>query len=278
LYYVIRDEVDEDAELEIEILDASGAVIRTMSSHEGDQERCEKGNEDPRRPIDHEYAPVEQGFNKWGWNLRSEDVPCIDNILLNAGYNGPSVAPGNYMARLKLGNAMSEASFAVVKDPRSFASDAEIADWVQTLADVKALLSESLQTLDEARQAREQITYLMSEHDDTELHSLGEQATAGIDAWEEKVTQLKFETYEDEDAWATMFDGQVRYLMGTIDDSGAPVTEGMRIRQSDLMQLWDELDSELRGVTEQYIEPINSWAYERREPHVVRPVESGIQP
>ena len=44
------------------------------------------------------------------------------------------------------------------------------------------------------------------------------------------------------------------------------------------MQLWDELDSELRGVTEQYIEPINSWAYERREPHVVRPVESGIQP
>ena len=276
LYYLIRDEVDEDAELVIEILDSSGTVVRTMSSVEGDQERCEKGNEDPRRPVKHEYAPVAQGFNRWGWNLKSDDVPCIDNILLNAGYSGPSIAPGNYTVRLTLGDATSEASFTVVKDPRSLASDAEIADWVETLADVKALLAESLQTLDEARQAREQIAYLMSEHDDAELQSLGEQATAKIDAWEEKITQLKFETYEDEDAWATMFDGQVRYLMDTIDYSGAPVTEGMRIRQSDLVQLWNELESELRGITAQYIEPINSWAYERQEPHVVRPVATGL--
>ena len=118
LYYVIRDEVDEDAELIIEILDTSGAVIRTMSSREGDQERCEKGNEDPRKPIDHEYAPVQQGFNKWGWDMRSEDVPCIDNILLHGGYSGPSVAPGNYMARLTLGDVSSEAAFAVMKSAR----------------------------------------------------------------------------------------------------------------------------------------------------------------
>ena len=273
LFYIIRDEVDEDTELTIEILDSSGAVIRTMSSLEGEQERCEKGNEDPRRPIKHKYAPTAQGFNTWSWNLKSDDVPCIDNILLNGGFSGPSVAPGVYTARLTLGDATSEASFTVVKDPRSFASAAEIADWVQTLADVKALLSESLQTLDGARRARAQIAYLMSEHDDEELHTLGEQATAGIDAWEEKITQLKFETYEDEDAWATMFDGQVRYLMDTIDASGAPVTDGMRTRQSDLVQLWQALESELRGITEQHIEPINRWAYERQEPHVQPPGE-----
>ena len=111
----------------------------------------------------------------------------------------------------------------------------------------------------------------MSEHKDAALHSLGEQAIAGIDAWEEKITQLKHETYEDEDAWATMFDGQVRYLMDTIDYSGAPVTEGMRIRHADLVKLWGELETELRGITERYIEPINNWAHERREPYVVRP-------
>jgi hypothetical protein len=271
LYYYIRDEVDEDVELAIEILDAGGTVIRKMSSVEGKQERCEKGNEDPRRPIEHEYAPVEQGFNKWQWNMRSEDVPCIDNILLNGGYNGPSVAPGTYTARLKLGDATSEASFTVVKDPRSFASDAEIADWSQTLTDVKVLLTESLQTLDKARRARAQIKQLMAEHDDADLHALGEQALKGIDTWEEKITQLKFETYEDEDAWATMLDGQLRYLMDVIDDSGAPVTEGMRIRQDDLVQLWRGLQDDLQNVTENYIDPINRWTYERREPHVVQP-------
>jgi len=271
LYYYIRDEVDEDASLSIEILDAAGSIVRTMSSEEGDQERCEKGNEEPRRPIEHKYAPVVQGFNKWNWNMRSEDVPCIDNLLLHEGFSGPSVAPGEYTARVTLGDASSEATFTVAKDPRSFASDAEIADWAATLADVKTLLDESLQSLDDARRARTQIGDLMSLHDDARLHELGKQAIAGIDAWEEQITQLKHETYEDEDAWASMLDGQIRYLLDTIDYSGAPVTEGMRLRQADLIELWQGLDSDLQAITDNFIEPINSWAQERREPHVIRP-------
>ncbi|MEM8984923.1 MAG: glycosyl hydrolase, partial [Pseudomonadota bacterium] len=271
LYYVIRDEVDDDAELTIEILDASGSVIRTMSSEEGEQERCEKGNEDPRRPIKHEYAPVAQGFNKWGWNLNSDDVPCIDNLLLHDGYNGPSVAPGNYTARLTLGDATSEASFTVLKDPRSFASDAQITEWSQTLADVKQLLTRALTKLDDARTAREQIGNLMTLHDDADLQTMGENAIASINEWEQKITQLKFETFEDEDAWPNMFDGQVRHLMDAIDNSGAPVTGGSRIRQTDLNAQWVALEAELRNITEQQIEPINQWALERREPYIVRP-------
>ncbi|MEL7186656.1 MAG: glycosyl hydrolase [Pseudomonadota bacterium] len=275
LYYYIRDEVDEDTELTIEIFNADGDRVRTMSSVEGDQERCEKSNEEPRRPIEHEYAPVAEGLNRWSWNMRSEDVPCIDNILIHAGFNGPSVAPGEYTARVTLGDASSEATFTVTSDPRSFASDAEIADWANTLQDVKALLTESLQTLDAARRARTRIGELMEQHDDERLHYLGQRAVEGIDAWEAKITQLKHETYEDEDAWATMFDGQLRFLMDVIDDSGAPVTDGMRIRQADLTQLWQSLESEMGEITEQYIEPINDWAHERREPHVVRPVNAG---
>ena len=271
LYYVIRDEVDEDAELSIEIFDASGALVRSMSSKESDQERCEKGNEDPRRPITHSYAPVAQGFNKWSWNLNSEDVTCIDNILLHGGYNGPTVAPGEYTARLTLGDATSEASFTVLKDPRSFATDAQIADWAKTLLDVKGLLANALQKLDDARTARQQIGDMMAANSDAELQSLGEQAIAEIDGWEDKVTQLKHETFEDEDAWPNMIDGQIRHLMDVMDNSGAPVTGGMRIRQADLTERWNGLDAELREITQQRIEPINRWARERNEPHVVRP-------
>ena len=274
LYYFIRDEVDEELELTIEILAADGVVVRTMRSVESGQERCEKSNEEPRQPIKHEYVPVKQGFNRWGWNLKSEDVPCIENYLLHQGFNGPSVGPGEYTARLTLGALTTQASFTVTKDPRSFASDEELADWVQTLADVKAMLAQALRTLDDARRARTQIARLMAEHDEDALRRLGESAIAGIDAWEEKITQLKHETYEDEDAWATMFDGQVRYLMDTIDRSGAPVTDGMRIRQRDLADQWVELKAELDGITREFIEPINQWAHERREPHVTRPATS----
>lgn len=275
LYYHIRDEVGEDTELKIEILNAGGEVVRTMSSVEGDQERCEKSNEEPRIPIEHKYASTNQGFNRWSWNMRSEDIPCIDDILIHAGFNGPTVPPGRYVARLTLGDASSEASFELVNDPRSFATEAQIADWANTLADVKVLLVESLRTLDGARKARRQIGALMEAHDDEQLHFLGERAIEGINAWEEKITQLKHETYEDEDAWATMFDGQIRYLMDVIDSSGAPVTEGMRIRQADLTELWENLEGEMGDINEEYIEKINEWARERREPYVVTPSGDG---
>lgn len=273
LYYFIRDEVEEGAELTLEILDADGGVVQTMSSAEGDQQRCEKGNEDPRRPVSHYYPPVAQGLNQWSWDMQSEAVPCIANIKLHAGFDGPTVAPGAYTARLTLGEETSAVSFEVTKDARSFATDAQIADWAKTLSSVKGLLATSLKRLDDSRRARAEVTQLMADYDDPDLHSLGDQAIAGISTWEAKITQLKFETYEDEDAWATMFDGQVRFLMDTIDYSGAPVTAGMRERQADLEQQWEALEGELRDITQKYIEPINAWARERQEPHIPRPVE-----
>ncbi|MEM9314755.1 MAG: glycosyl hydrolase [Pseudomonadota bacterium] len=273
LYYVIRDEVDPGAELRIEILDAEGALVRVMSNNEGGQERCEKGNEEPRQPVEHEYPPAKQGFNRWGWDMKSDDVPCIDNLVLHAGYDGPSVAPGRYSARVTLGGETSTTTFQITKDPRSFANDEEITDWATTLQDMKALLATSLRALDAGRRAREQIRQLMTHHNDATLRELAEPAIAAIDTWEAKITQLKFQTYEDEDAWATMFDGQARYLMDTIDESGAPVTEGMRLRQSDLVAQWQTLEHELQRVTETYIEPINRWAREQSEPHIALPTQ-----
>ncbi len=272
---MIGDGVDEEAALTLEILDARGDVVRTLSSTPGEQERCEKGNEEPRKPVRHKYPSVKAGFNKWRWNLRSEDVPCIDNLLLHAGYSGPSVAPGRYTARLTLGEQTAQASFVLGKDPRSSASDAQIADWVETLGQVKTLLTDALQALDSARRARTQIAELAARHDDAELQALALGATEDINAWEAKITQLKFETYEDEDAWATMLDGQIRYLMDTIDRSGAPVTDGMRLRQADLTTQWAQLSAQLERITRQYVEPINQWAQARREPHVVRPLAGG---
>ncbi|MEM7217389.1 MAG: glycosyl hydrolase [Pseudomonadota bacterium] len=274
LYYVIRDDVPEGAELTIEILDASGAVIRTLSSVEGAQQRCEKGNEDPRRPIEHKYAPVEKGFNRWSWNLRADDVACIDDVIIQSGYGGPSVAPGTYTARVSLSGvagASSEATFAVAKDPRWFASDAQITNWAQTLVDVKGLLQQALLTLDTARRARGQIATLAAQHDSAELRALAEPAIAAIGEWEAQITQLKFETYEDEDSYPTMFDGQVRYLLDTIDRSGAPVTAGMRARQADLEQEWQVLRASLDALVARYIQPINRWAREQAAPHVLVP-------
>jgi len=126
LYFYVKDEPAEDAELKIEIFDAGGSLVRRMTNRETAQDRCRIGNMDPRRPFEIEYPEVEQGLNRLGWDLQSDEVQCIDNILLQAGYEGPSVTPGNYTARITLGTVSDTTDCVVAKDPRSIAADTQI--------------------------------------------------------------------------------------------------------------------------------------------------------
>ena len=126
-YYFIRDEVE--GELSIDILDDTGRVIRHYSSEESDHDRCRIGNMDPRRPFEIKYPATKQGLNKWGWNLRSENIRCIPDIPLFAGFNGPRVVPGRYRARFQMGEDEDTVEFTVAQDPRSPASDADIREW-----------------------------------------------------------------------------------------------------------------------------------------------------
>ncbi|MCB1845374.1 MAG: hypothetical protein KDI09_20570, partial [Halioglobus sp.] len=269
LYYFIKGEVDEDTPMKIEILDAGGAIVRTMDGQENDQDRCKIGNMDPRRPFELKYPKKEEGLNRWGWNMAADEVKCIDDIVLQAGYDGPSAAPGKYTARITVGGVSDSTDFEIVKDPRSFATDAQIREWAATTMRLKGTMDEVLVSLDNARKARTQIKARMAANDDPQLQELGEGEIADIDKWEALITQLRFETYEDEDAWATMLDGQLRYLMDVIDDSGAPVTDGAKTRMGDLARQWQQRQLELNDISENYISPINRWAGGMEVDHVL---------
>ena len=272
LYYYLPLEPGEDTTLTIEIRDAEGRLVRTYSSEEREQERCEIANMDPRRPFELEYPELKKGLNKWGWDLQSEDIHCVEGYLLQAGYEGPSVAPGRYTAELTVGDVSDKVSFEVTRDPRSFATEDQVDEWAETLADVKAMMNEVQHTLEAAKTSRLQIEKLMALYEDEALESLGGEAAEAIRAWEGRINQLKHQTYEDEDAWASMLDGQLRYVMDVIDYSGAPVTDGARTRLQTLKQEWAERQRELREITDRHIAPVNGWARDREVRHVKLPI------
>lgn len=201
--------------------------------------------------------------------MRSENVHCIPDIALFAGFNGPRVAPGEYRARVRVGEADETITFTIATDPRVTASDADIATWVARLAEVKDMLSGNLHSLEDIRGSRAQIETLMAEFpDDVELQNMGVAATEEITAWESQITQLKHETYEDEDAWETMLAGQLRYLLNVIDNTGPPVTDGAMIRLQALKSEWATRQAELRSIANEHFAPINQWAKAHQVDHV----------
>ena len=268
IYYYLGEDLAEDAELSIEILDSSGTVVRSYSGAESDQDRCRLGNMDPRRPFEISYPTKDAGLNHWSWDLHGAEISCIDDIMLHDGYAGPNSGPGRYSIRVVVGDGSADAEFEVLPDPRSTATAAETNEWLGTHAEIAAMLQDVLQTLDAARHARTQMNELLKTHTDSRLAQLATAAIADIDAWEATITQLKHETFEDEDAWPVMLDGQIRHLFDVVGQSGAPVTGGASERLADLESMWSERQAELRRIQDTYIAPVNDWARENGVPHI----------
>ena len=271
IYYYLREEHEEQP-LTIEILDTSGNVVRTYRSEENEHDRCLIGNMDPRRPFELEYPKTEQGLNRWGWNMESEDVPCVDDVALFAGFDGPRVVPGDYRARVRIGDLEETVSFTVRQDPRLTASEAEIREWAERMAEVRGLMTDSLLRLDEARTARDRIEELMARYPEEEaLAQAAEGAIARIDDWEAEINQMKHETYEDEDAWESKLAAQLRYLLDVIDSTGAPVTAGAMERLGDLRAEWVTRERELADIVATDIAAVNEWAQQSDVAHVPLP-------
>ena len=272
VYYYIKDE--QKGPLVIDILDASGAVVRSYTSEETDFERCRVRNNDARRSLEFKYPTFEKGLNKWTWNLRRENMPCLDKVPLFAGgFNGVKVMPGQYTARVSIGENSAQADFSVLADPRVQATPEQVAELEARVEEVNTLLRHVLSTLDDARKSRTQIQSMMAEHPEGELlQATGKRAITAITAWEGQITQANHGTLEDEDGWPTMLDGQIHHVLDVLDNSGPPVGAGALERLGDLKADWSVLQGELERITREDIEPINQWAKDNGIKHVSVPM------
>ena len=109
----------------------------------------------------------------------------------------------------------------------------------------------------------------MTDFPDAEsLQQSGGSAVERLTAWEAKVLQVEFETYEDEDNLPGRLVKQVRHLLDVIDDAGPPVAVGALERLGDLKTEWAALRAELREISASDIATVNTWASTNTIPHV----------
>jgi hypothetical protein len=129
------------------------------------------------------------------------------------------------------------------------------------VTELAGLYNDIVTRVDGARTARAAIERLQQANPGaTELSALAGTAKEKLSAWEARTTQLKFDTYEDEDSWPPLIDGQVVNLFAVINSTGAPVSAGSLERKADLEAQWQALHEELDTITNQALQPINDWA------------------
>jgi photosystem II stability/assembly factor-like uncharacterized protein len=146
-FYLPEEPADE---ITLEFLDDTGEVLRSFSSKP--EPAADSADVDPAlaarargesvppqyralvetpdslgvTPAD-SIVPTRPGTNRFVWNLRTPGVKMLEGIVLDLGtLNGPMIPPGNYSARLTIGDASYEQPLTVIADPRVEASTADL--------------------------------------------------------------------------------------------------------------------------------------------------------
>lgn len=227
----------------IEILDASGAVVRTLSG--------------PRQP----------GINRVWWDLEHE--PSTEARLRTAPLHAPwvelgddgtrdapglgriskLVLPGTYTMRLTAGDRTLEQDLEVRKDPNSRGTEAEVRENFALVSELEADLDRAVELIDGAELVRAQLQALRRFHDgedDADLRDAAEALEDRFTAVEAKLYQL-YTTGRGQDVirWPMRVAQQIQSLAGAVETSDFAPTRQQR-------EVHDELHAELDAIETEY--------------------------
>jgi len=144
--YYLRDKVDSDA---------ISLIIRNANGDE----------------INRVRAKNAAGVNRMTWNLRHTNIgPSMPVSGMNRGPAGPWVLPGEYTARLTVGDAQMEQTFTVSEDPRIEVDEAMRLEWHRAVSTLAGVVKQFLPIVDSVAKIHQQLDSLpadvRSEHDD----------------------------------------------------------------------------------------------------------------
>jgi photosystem II stability/assembly factor-like uncharacterized protein len=252
IYYFLKDAPKADAEAKIEILDASGKLIRKYSSAEFDT------LEEPLRPDDKkpekELKP-EAGLNRFVWDLRYEEAHHVPGYYLweyGSGARGPIAVPGHYQVRLTVGAQTQTAGFDLKLDPRVQVSQADLEQQFNLLLQTRDELSRVYDAVNQIQDVRSQLSGLkrrLPENASTKtIATAADDLEKKLVAVREELVNLTISANEDSLAYPPQLDAKLAYLAMDASTADSAPTEAeqrqlekLKRQSGELMGRWDDL-------------------------------------
>jgi hypothetical protein len=145
----------ETPKIALDILDASGKVIRHFPKKEEEGE-ADEGFRAPDRNAG--TLPGEAGLNRFVWDLNYEGASKVPHAPLWAGSTtGPRALPGKYEVRLTVLGKSYSAPLEIQPDPRLKVTQAELQKQFDLLIKIRDKTTETDDAINQIRDVREQI-------------------------------------------------------------------------------------------------------------------------
>ena len=265
---------EEDAhEVTLEILDADGEVLRTVSSKTPEYRAPSRWRRLFPELDEPSLLEARAGANRYVWGLALPDCRLVDDAVLWGWPGGPTVPPGTYQARLTVGEWSDSATFEVMQDPRTDVSQEAMVLQYELAKAIWEELTRSHEAVGRIRGVRDQVEAIAVRSDSEAITEKAEAIADALTAIEEKLHQTQAESSQDVLNFPPQIDNQLLYLQGIVESTVGAPTEGMRARFDQLRSELDALVAELDGVMAQQLPEFERLLEGEGVSHVM--VESG---
>ena len=252
IYYFLKDAPKSDTEAKVEILDASGNVIRKYSSTEYNTLE-EPPDPDDKKP-EKELKP-EAGLNRFVWDLRYEEAHRVPGYYLweyGNGARGPVAVPGHYQVRLTVGGKSQAAGFDLKLDPRVKVSQADLEAQFNLLLQTRDELSKVYDTVNQIQDVRSQLAGLkrrLPENASVKtIVSAADDLDKKLTAVRDDIVNLDISANEDSLAYPPQLDAKLAFLAMAAGGADSAPTEAeqrqfekLKRQSGELISRWEDI-------------------------------------
>lgn len=235
-------------EVTLEILDAEGGVLRSLSSVKPERQAPSLWRRLFPEMVEPVLLDARPGANRYVWNLRLEDPDLVEGTVLWGRIAGPMVPPGDYQARLTVGEWSGTAAFEVVADPRVEVPAEAVRERFELARSVWQALDRDHELIRRLRGVRQQVRDLAERFGGVEVESSAKEISEALTAVETRLTQPMIQSSQDVLNYPPKLDNQLVDLQSTVESALGRPTAASRERFAELEAELDDLASELDEV------------------------------
>ncbi len=246
--------------------DSTSAALKIHDSS-GAQIHCYLGRSEDRSG----QLPMKRGVNVVNWNMRYPDAETFPGMILWSGNTrGPLAAPGDYSARLVVGDDSTAVPFTIVKDPRSESSDAELRAQFDFLIEVRDKLTETHRAIRLIRALRTQINAvgdrLQEGEGEKDIRSKSDALLERLSTIERALYQTKNQSRQDPLNYPIRLNNKLAALAGVVASGNYRPTDQAVAVKEELTEQIDVHLQQLYAILEKEVPELNELMHAHKVP------------
>jgi photosystem II stability/assembly factor-like uncharacterized protein len=239
LYYQLP-ELAKTEDITLEIADASGRVVRTLSSKKDTAFKRWDGGP-PAAPT----LPKSKGLNRFVWDMRHHTMAGVPGVYVEASYRGHKAAPGRYRLTLKQGDKSVTTDATILANPLYATDAATYAEYDAFMSETERELSTMHQTVNTLTDVQGQLKAVIGALPNDEKHASAKRDADSLmnrlKAWDTDMVSRRSRAYDDVENFEQKFTAHWMFMINATESDLPRINQSSRDRRAQLQVDWTRL-------------------------------------